>query len=171
MAQAYYKDDEAAAKYADEVNVIRSKIADRKKKAPVERKAQIVAEADLMKKIETDPSISKDAKKFKKEASLSLTRAREALSMGNVDIILTEKEWEAVFANALGKSDLDYILQHGDPIGLIKMATHQKDMQYSDILIQRVNAMDKAGYTRLQISQHTGLSLADLKDIIEKEKL
>lgn len=166
-APVYQKRHDLAGQYSNEVATIESKIAERRKKSPLERRAQILAEADTRLKIQKDPSIKSDRDKYKKESNLSLVRARNKLSVGDVDIHLSEKEWEAIFAGALNKDAFAYLMQHCDPIELSTYAFNKKDEELSDKRIIMVKDMDRLGYSRSQICDHTGLSPRVIKDILE----
>lgn len=166
-APDYQKRPDMAAKYDNECKIIRSKVADRKLKSPIERRAQILAEADLKLKIQNDPSITSDSEKYKKESIRSLQRMRSQLAIPDVDIHLSDKEWEAVFNGALDKSIFDYLMRHCDPIELSSHAFEKLDKVVSDERTLMVRQMDKLGYTRSQIGEHTGLSPKIIRDILE----
>ena len=157
----------AAETYRDEVAIIESKVAERKKKSPLERRANILAEADMHLKLQADPSIKDDPDKFKKESNRSLLRARNQLSVGDVDIHLTDKEWNAVFNGALNGDTFLYLMRHCDSMELNTQAFHEKENIISDERIVMVKEMDRLGYSRAQITEHTGLSPRILKEILE----
>ena len=166
-APAYRKNPMVADQYRDEVAIIESKVAERKKKSPLERRANILAEADMRLKIQADPSIKDDPDKFKKESNRSLLRARNHLSVGDVDIHLTDKEWNAVFNGALNGDTFLYLMRHCDSMELNQQVFHEKDNIISDQRIVMVKEMDRLGYSRAQIAEHTGLSPRILKEILE----
>ena len=166
-APAYRKNPMAAETYRDEVAIIESKVAERKKKSPLERRANILAEADMHLKLQADPSIKDDPDKFKKESNRSLLRARNQLSVGDVDIHLTDKEWNAVFNGALNGDTFLYLMRHCDSMELSKQVFHEKENIISDERIVMVKEMDRLGYSRAQITEHTGLSPRILKEILE----
>ena len=166
-APAYRKNPMVADQYRDEVAIIESKVAERKKKSPLERRANILAEADMRLKIQADPSIKDDPDKFKKESNRSLLRARNNLSVGDVDIHLTDKEWNAVFNGALNGDTFLYLMRHCDSMELNQQVFHEKDNIISDQRIVMVKEMDRLGYSRAQIAEHTGLSPRILKEILE----
>lgn len=166
-APAYRKNPMAAETYRDEVAIIESKVAERKKKSPLERRANILAEADMHLKLQADPSIKDDPDKFKKESTRSLLRARNQLSVGDVDIHLTDKEWNAVFNGALNGDTFLYLMRHCDSMELNKQVFHEKENIISDERIVMVKEMDRLGYSRAQITEHTGLSPRILKEILE----
>lgn len=167
IAPEYRQRVDLEPRYRDHIAVIKSKIADRKKKAPFERRAQILAEADLQLKIAQDSSIATDPASYKKEANASLVRARAKLAIPDVDIHLTNEEWEAVFSGALNKDAFDYLMRHCDTSELNKFAYHETDDIVSDRRVVMVKEMDRLGYSRSQICEHLSLSPRAIKDILE----
>lgn len=166
-APVYQKRQDMAVKYDNECKIIRAKVADRKSKSPIERRAQILAEADLKMKIKADPSITVDREKYLKESIRSLNRMRAKLAIPDVDIHLSDKEWEAVFNGALDKSIFDYLMRHCDPIELSSHAFEKLDTVVSEERTNMIRQMDKLGYSRAQIGEHTGLSPKIIRDILE----
>ena len=94
-------------------------------------------------------------------------RARNQLSVGDVDIHLTDKEWNAVFNGALNGDTFLYLMRHCDSMELNKQVFHEKENIISDERIVMVKEMDRLGYSRAQITEHTGLSPRILKEILE----
>ena len=166
-APVYKRKPEMTEKYKDEVATIESKVADRKKKSPLERKAQALAEIDMKLKIDADPSIKEDRERYQKEVNRSVLRARNQLSVGDVDIHLSDKEWAAVFDGALNGDTFLYLMKHCDPIELNSHAFNKKDDYISDSRVVAVKEMNRLGYSRAQIIDHTGLSPKIIKEILE----
>lgn len=168
MAAAYQKDVNATNKYADAVESIKAKVISRKRKSPYERLAQLIAEADLQVKISDAPELTDNPKELKKAAAASLERARKKIQLTDVDITLTDEEWEALFSNALTSDMFNYVLRHCDPIELSKRALHESDPVMSENMVKRINEMSKNGYSRLEIAEHTGFTLKQLKEVIKE---
>lgn len=166
-APVYKRKPEMTQQYSNEVATIESKVADRKKKSPLERKAQALAEIDMKLKIDADPTIKEDREKYQKEVNRSVLRARNQLSVGDVDIHLSDKEWAAVFDGALNGDTFLYLMKHCDPIELNSHAFNKKDDYISDSRVVAVKEMNRLGYSRSQIMDHTGLSPKIIKEILE----
>lgn len=170
MTPSYERNPSATREYSIDVMSIESKIADRKKKSPLERRAQILADADLSLRVEEDPGLRDDSKEFKKQASRCLNRARAKLNVGDVDIHLSDSEWKAVLAGALNGDSFLYLMRHCDSQELADQVFDTNNRELSDYRIGIIRQMNELGYSRQQIADHTGLSLRALKNVLEGGK-
>lgn len=165
--EKYVRSDSAAVRYAPQVQSIMSKIADRKEKSSLERRAQIVAGADLKIRVNDDPTLKEDKEKFKKTAGDCIKRARVKTGIQNIDINLTDSEWKAVFDRALGADAYKYIVRHCDSRELYDYAFNAQEKPLSPFMGERVNAMVTAGYTRNEICDHLNISPRALNNFTE----
>lgn len=165
--EPYEKNPDAAKGYEAEIQSIMSKIADRREKSPLERRAQIIASADLKIRVNESPDLKTDLEGYKKVAADCVKRARTKVGAGNIDINLTENEWAAVFDRALGKDAYNYIMRHADPRELRDFVFNEKQQPANPFMQERVNKMVQSGYTRTQICGHLNISPRELNKYTE----
>lgn len=166
-APEYKKRPDAEKKYSEEIKTIKAKIAERKAKAPLERRAHILTEQDMKLKMKDDPSISSSPERYLKEWTRSLSRMRMRLNIPDVDIHLSPEEWDAVFSGALDKTIFDYLMQNCDTRELFEKAFSKSDIVISDDRKFMVKRMNELGYSRSQIAEHTNLTPRQISDILE----
>lgn len=165
--EPYEKNQSMAEPYQMEVQSIMSKIADRKEKSAIERRAQIIASADLKMRISEDPSLVTDTSAYKKAAGDCIKRARMKVGAGNIDINLTDDEWSAVFDRALGKDAYNYVMRHCDSRELYDFVFNEKTQPANPFMQERVSKMIQSGYTRTQICEHLNISPRELNKYTE----
>lgn len=165
--EPYEKNQSMTEPYQMEVQSIMSKIADRKEKSAIERRAQIIASADLKMRISEDPSLVTDTAAYKKAAGDCIKRARMKVGAGNIDINLTEDEWSAVFDRALGKDAYNYVMRHCDSRELYDFVFNEKTQPANPFMQERVSKMIQSGYTRTQICEHLNISPRELNKYTE----
>ena len=107
--------------------------------ATVQRKQKAAEEAGVKLK-------PKDVKKASQQA---LTKAREevgSVSRRDRNIVITDREWEAIQAGAVSESVLKRILNNCDPDSLRQRAMPKETKVLSQAKINRIKAMS-ASYT------------------------
>lgn len=157
---AYSK--EASKAYSKEIYDLDMKLNEALSKAPYERKAQMVANVELKAKKQANPAMT-DAEKRKK-GQQALNAARANLVPGEKRgkksrISITEKEWEAINANAIKSTKLKSILNNTDLDVIRDYATPKKEKGLSEAKIARAKAMLASGYyTQADVADQFGIS-------------
>ncbi len=146
----------AKKEYADEVTSINAKIAKAEAHAPVERKAQLIANMELQRKRQEDPDLTK--KQRQKILTQSLTHAREMLGGSRPKIDITDREWEAIQKGAITKSSLRKVLKYADPDRIKALALPKEKYGLTPGQLALIKARLAAGYTQAQIADILGIS-------------
>lgn len=161
----YSVDPKAKIKYANEIASLHAKLETALKNAPKERKAQLVAAKtmiDIRKKYnELNEPYNKDAQdKLNKYAQRALSDARDIYGAHkkDVNVVISDKEWEAIKANAISSSTLISIINNTDTDKLRKLATPTNNRSINQTRVSRAKALSANGYTLQEIADKLGVS-------------
>ena len=167
--EAYYtpklKYSPAAKKaYSSEVESLNAKLNVALKHAPVERQAQILANATIKAKTAANPDMSKD--QIKRLKGQALDAARTRLGGKKQRVLITDREWEAIQAGAISDDKLRKILDNTDNDALRKRATPRPTTSINNNEIIRARSMDANGYTNQEIAERLGISTTTVSKIL-----
>lgn len=147
---------EANAKYKNEVDSLDAKLKLALLNAPRERQAQTIANAIVAAKVESNPNMTKGERK--KASQQALVEARLSVGAHRQSVKLTEKEWEAIQAGAISKTQLEKIIANTDLDSLRTWATPRATTSLSNAKILRIKALYEAGNTTAEIAKAIGVS-------------
>lgn len=146
----------AAITYKEEASSLKSKLNIAEKNAPKERKARLIANAEVKAKKEADPDLTKeDIKKIEQQA---LSKARIAVGSKRQPVEITDKEWEAIQAGAVSDNTLSRILNNTDIDKLRERATPRAKTAISQSMISRIRAYKASGCTTSEIAEALNIS-------------
>lgn len=165
-AKGYTYSPAAAKTYAIEVARLNAALQVAEAHKPVERKAQVIAGYKYSQYIHDNPHASDDEKKKKKGQYLEA--ARNALGGGKTQIVISDKEWEAIQAGAISKTKLTAIINNTDPDRLKSLATPRAKTVMSPAHIARAKAMDANGATLAEIADALGVSTSTVSAMINE---
>ena len=155
-------DREAKKKYASEVESLKAKIEKAELNTARERAANRMAAATV--KAKKDAANAKgeeiSGKDIKKAGQVALTKYREELgsvSRKDRNIVLTDREWEAIQAGAVSENTLNRILRNSDADSLRQRAMPKETKELNKAKQNRIKAMS-ASYTIAQIAEKLGVS-------------
>lgn len=155
-------DREAKKKYASEVESLKAKIEKAELNTARERAANRMAAATV--KAKKDAANAKgeeiSGKDIKKAGQVALTKYREELgsvSRKDRNIVLTDREWEAIQAGAVSENTLNRILRNSDADSLRQRAMPKETKELNQAKQNRIKAMS-ASYTIAQIAEKLGVS-------------
>lgn len=155
----------ARTTYANEVASLRAKLNVALKNAPLERQAQILANAVVAQKKRADPTMEKaDLKKIESQA---LTEMRNRTGAHKTRVQITDSEWAAIQAGAISNSMLTQILDNADPKVVRAHATPKSAIKMTPTKVNRAKAMAASGFTQIEIADALGVSLTTLKEGIK----
>lgn len=155
----------AAKAYSNEVSSLKSKLNIALKNAPLERQAQILANAVVSAKRSDNPHMdSDDLKKLKYQA---LTEARNRTGAAKQRVNITPSEWAAIQAGAVSPSMLSKILDNSDDNTIKQYATPKTSILMSPSKTNRAKTMVNLGYTQAEIAEQLGVSVTTLKRSLE----
>ena len=154
------RNPEAAKTYAPEVASLKEKYNNMVANKPKERKAMLIANANIKAKIQEqglDPTI--DKKEIKKISSVEMQRARDSVGASGrkSKITFTDREWEAVQAGAISDNMLTKFLNSSDSDEIVKRAMPKTATVMSSAKMSKAKAMLRSGYTYKDIAQACGV--------------
>jgi DNA-binding CsgD family transcriptional regulator len=145
--------------YQQEVNTLSAKLNNAQKNQPLERQAQIIANAVVAKKIQANPGMNADDKK--KVRTQALAEARARTGAGKTPIDITSKEWEAIQSGAVTNNTLIQILSNTNLDVVKQYATpRQQSAALSNSKITRAENMLASGFTQAEVAQALGVSVS-----------
>lgn len=151
----------AKAAYSKEVASLESKLNIALKNAPLERQAQVLANAVYTQKRQANPDMdSSEAKKVKGQA---LAEARLRTGARKQRIEITPTEWAAIQAGAISNNKLNQILSNSDIEKVKELATPRTTTVVSTAKKQRAAQMLESGYTQAEVAEALGVSVSTLK--------
>jgi hypothetical protein len=154
----------AKTAYAKEVASLNAKLNVALRNAPLERHAQVLANAVVSQKRASNPDMEpSDLKKIKAQA---LAEARIRTGAKKQRIEFTDSEWAAIQAGAISNSKLNSILANADLEQVKQMATPRTPKLMSSAKKNRATAMLSQGYTQAEVADALGVSLTTLKTSI-----
>ena len=148
--------------YSPEVASLDAKLRIAIRNRPLERQAQLIANATVRAKRDANPEMDKDTlKKIKFQA---LAEARVRTGAGKQRIVITDKEWEAIQAGAISASKLNDILTNADTDRVKELASPKSAKLMTSSKTTRAKAMLASGYTRAEVAKALGVSLTTLDE-------
>lgn len=148
--------------YAPQVKSLEAKLALAVKNRPLERQAQLIANAVVRAKRDSNPNM--DASTLKKIKFQALTEARNRTGAGKQKIKIESDEWEAIQANAISSSKLNDILNNADMDTVRDLATPKEAKLMTPSKTGRAKAMLASGYTRSEVAAALGVSISTLDE-------
>ena len=143
--------------YSSEVASLNEKLLTVKKNDPLERRAQTIANGWMKAKQKDNPNMTGEEKK--KLATQMLNKARDQVGAKGKTISISDKEWEAIQAGAIGSSKLKDIVDHADMGRLRELATPKNQgRELTSAKQNKISSMRNNGYTIAQIAEAVGCS-------------
>lgn len=150
----------ARSTYSAQVASLNAKLAIAVRNRPLERQAQLIANAVVKAKRDYNPNMERETlKKIKFQA---LTEARIRTGAGKQKIKIDPTEWEAIQANAISSSKLNDILNNADMDAVRDLATPKEAKLMNPSKTSRAKSMLASGYTRSEVASALGVSLSTL---------
>ena len=150
--------------YSSEVTALDSKLNLALRNAPLERKAQLLANTLVSAKVRANPDMEKD--ELKKVKSKALIEARARTGAGKTLVKITPREWEAIQAGAISNEKLTKIMMNTDLDELKKLATPRANTVMTSAKQAKAEAMLRAGYTQAEVADALGVALSTLKSSV-----
>jgi hypothetical protein len=164
---------EAAKKYAPEVASLKAKYANMIANKPKERKAMLIANANIKAKIQEqglNPNITEDKKEIKKISSVEMQRARDSVGASGrrSKVTFTDKEWEAVQAGAISDNMLMKFLNSSDSDEIVKRAMPKNATVMTSAKMSKASAMLRSGYSYAEIAKACGVPESTVYSALNK---
>lgn len=157
------RDPDAAKVYASEVASLTDKLTKAEMNAPRERQAQMIANSIYNAKKEANPGWSSDDEK--KARNLALRIGRERAGAHRAEVEITDREWEAMQANAISPTKQSAILLKADSDRVRELATPKQTSGLSSAQANLAKAMLASGHTMAEVAEHFGVSTSTISNI------
>lgn len=152
--------------YKDAVESLSSKLKIALMNAPLERKAQALANSTYLVEKADHPEYDKEA--LKKAKSRHLEAARDATGAKKNKIAISDREWEAIQAGAIHDSKLLQILSNSDPDKLRERAM-PRGTSIDSAKIARAKSLMNSGYTWAEAAEMLGVSVSGLQSAMNEK--
>lgn len=165
------RNPEAAKTYAPEVASLKEKYNNMIANKPKERKAMLIANANIKANIQEqglDPTI--DKKEIKKISSVEMQRARDSVGASGrkSKVTFTDREWEAVQAGAISDNMLTKFLNSSDSDEIVKRAMPKNVAVMTSAKMSKANAMLRSGYSYAEIAKACGVPESTVYSALNK---
>lgn len=156
--------ESAKAAYRDVVATLKAHLNTALKNAPLERQAQVVANALAKSRIEASSIVDKsDIKKIRNAA---LQEARERVGARKTLVPIDEESWNAIQAGAISNNVLTKILNNTDLDVIRELATPRTQNVMSVALLSRAKNLLASGYTQAEVADALGISVSTLNKAV-----
>jgi hypothetical protein len=165
------KADPAAAKaYDAEVKSLNAKLNRAIQNRPLERQAQVYANATLAAKKRDYPDMDPAQEKRIKFQALAQARARTHPDgpATKQQIEITPQEWQAIQARAISPSKLKTILDNANLETVKTLATPRQTLLMGGANLSRARTLIANGHTQAEVAQQLGVSLTTLKNSLKE---
>ena len=156
---------EAHVKYKNQVDSLNSKLNIALKNRPLERKAQLVANAKVKNVYAANPDMDSDD--LKKLKGRCLTEARLQTGASKQQIKIEPKEWEAIQAGAISTNKLKSIVQNSDLDVLKQLAMPREMRGVTPAQESRIKVLESRGYTLAEIADAVGVSTGTITNVLQ----
>jgi DNA-binding CsgD family transcriptional regulator len=147
--------------YANEVASLDAKLNLALKNAPLERQANLLANAHVSQKRQANPHMEpEDITKIRQQA---LNEYRNKTGAKKTKIIITQPEWDAIQAGAISTHKLEKILSNSDLDTVKALAMPKHKLKMTSAKTSRAKSMLASGYTQAEVADALGVSLTTLK--------
>ena len=158
--------NDAKRLYSDEVQSLNEKLKIAQRNAPLERRAQIIANTMANAKIDANPGWDKDD--IKKVRYQSVAEARLMTGAHKDRVHITDREWEAIQAKAVSPSRLTDILRNADMDRVKELATPRARTSLTPGQQARMRQMAASGRNPSEIAEALGLPRSTVADNLKR---
>ena len=148
--------------YFKEIKELDIALAKAKMNAPLERKAQMLANKFFQMKKEDNPELAYDKDKIKKVKGQCLEEARYRVGAKKTLIDPTDRQWEAIQAGAISSNKLEEILKNCDIDKIKQRATPRSPKGIAPSKLATAKLRLTRGYSPDEVAQSLGVSISTL---------
>lgn len=154
--------------YSPEVESLTNKLKLAVLNSPKERQAQLEASTKVKAIMKTTNMTDEELKKLR-QTELSQARAKYGANKKDVQIDISDREWEAIMNGAFSSSTLSQILSNTDADALKKRATPKGDNnKLSATQISLIKSRVNSGFTIDEIAKSLGVSASTVSKYIKE---
>ena len=152
-------DPNAKKIYAKEVSELEAALNNALKNSVKERTATRFAASEINERKRNQPDLNSED--IRKLSQRSMSKYREqvgAATRRERNIIITDRQWEAIQAGAISENKLKSILANSDPDSLRQKAMPKKISGLTNAQVARIRAMNNSNFTINQIAEKMNVS-------------
>ena len=152
-------DPNAKKIYAKEVSELEAALNNALKNSVKERTATRFAASEINERKRNQPDLNSED--IRKLSQRSMSKYREqvgAATRRERNIIITDRQWEAIQAGAISENKLKSILANSDPDTLRQKAMPKKISGLTNAQVARIRAMNNSNFTINQIAEKMNVS-------------
>lgn len=150
--------------YAEQHASLKAKLNTAKKGAPLERRAQLVANAEVRLKLDANPDM--DSEHIKKLKAQAINKARISTGASKYRVSFTPLEWEAIQNGAISGTMLKDLLANADIDQVTQLAMPKTKPTLSAAKKSRARAMLANGATTAEVAEALGISTSTLNTVL-----
>jgi len=157
--------------FTSQVETLNAKLNLALRNAPLERQAQVFANATVRLKIQANPSlkIKENKAELKRVKSQALAAARIRTGAEKNKFEITDPEWAAIQAGAIAPSKLDQILNHADLDRIKELATPRTPIKMKTSDEAKARSLHARGYTWAEVADTLGVSVSTIQKTLKVE--
>ena len=155
----------AKSAYQDEVDSLKAKLSIATSNKPLERQAQLLANSVVAAKKADNPDLT--ASEIKKIKGQALEEARARTGAKKEQIVITDREWEAIQAGAISQNTLTQILNNANLDDIKQLATPRTSTGLTASQTVRAQCLLNAGYTQAEVADQLGISTSTLNKALK----
>ena len=158
--------------YRTHVDSLNAKLRLALENAPLERQAQVFANATIRLKKQENPELTLPDNKdeLRRIKSQALAAARIRTGADKQKFTITDREWEAIQAGAITAHKLDQILTYADLDLIKKLATPQIKITMTPTNTSKARSLRARGYTWSEIADALGVSVSTIIDTLDPKE-
>jgi hypothetical protein len=146
--------------YEKEVASLNAQLSLALRNKPLERQAQLFANKVVATRKENNPEMTPEELKKIKGQALMEGRMRTGAKKDN--IVISDREWEAIQAGAVSNNILTQILNNTDLDKVKRLATPRATTTLTTTKLSRAKSMLEAGRTQAEVADALGISTSTL---------
>lgn len=154
--------------YRDEIKKLDSDLKKADAQRPLNRKAEIVANATIKQKKAEDPQLYLDKDRLQKVERMAKAAARARYSLEKPTIEITDRQWDAIQSGAVSANMLKNILEFADPKRVESLALPRKNAVMTSAISARAKAMLATGATTADVARALGVPASTLTAAIRR---
>lgn len=162
--QMPHQNPSAKKVYAEEVASLNAKWNTAMKNKPLERQAQLIANKTVAAKRKSNPQMDND--ELKRLKSQALDAARHRVGKKPYNIVITDREWEAIQSGAVSSTRLKSIIDNADIDKVKERAMPRNTGGLTATQKSRIKAMYAAGHTQREIADKLGISISSVSNYL-----
>lgn len=156
--------------FAEEVNSLDAKLRAVQMNAPRERRAQMMTESEIEAKKKADLDLTdKEIGKLRQQA-LTRNRALYGSNRKDLEIEITDKEWQAIQSGAISSTRLKEIIRYADKDKVRELSSPTVNHELPQAKINRIKNLASNHYTNAQIAEMLGISTKTVSKYISQKE-